>query len=69
MVIYLRDEGGKSSFFMSLAQKFCRFESSSKSAYASKDVIFFFIIWCLRRKAARLFIHFFEEQLFTDGRA
>lgn len=56
--IYFR---GKSAFFMSLALKLHRFQLSSESGYAQKislSLFFFFSkIWCLKWKAAMLFIH------------
>lgn len=47
---------GKSAFFMSLALKLHGFQLFSESGHASKDLSFF-KIWCLKWKAAMLFIH------------
>lgn len=50
---------GKPAFFMSLTLKLQRLQLSSESGYASKDLslFLFFKIWCLKWKAAMLFIH------------
>lgn len=60
--IYLRE---KAAFFMSLVLKLHRFQLSSESGYASKDLSFF-KMWCLKWKAAMLFIYYALRNSFSQ---